>query len=92
MQNNVYVTIGLDKSGSVVEVHVDGRTIEPKKSAPGPGRVGDGAGDCEQIVKTLVHELLTCGKKNPKPGPTTPPPTDPCCYRDPITGRIWCWC
>jgi hypothetical protein len=87
--SNVYVTIGLDKSGSIVEVQVNGRRIEPREGKPGPTRDGDEAPGCEQIVKRLTHELLTCKKRGPSP---TPPPTDPCCYRDPITGRIWCWC
>lgn len=86
--SRVYVTIGLDKSGSVVEVQVNGRRIEPKESKAGRTREGEGAPGCEQIVKRLEHELLICGKKTPP----APPPTDPCCYRDPVTGRIWCWC
>lgn len=88
MQSNVYVTIGLDKSGAVVEVQVNGRTIEARQGKAGPTREGDEAPGCEQIVKTLQHELLLCRKKGGDPKP----PTDPCCYRDPITGRIWCWC
>jgi hypothetical protein len=91
--SKVYVTIGLDKSGSVVEVRVNGEAIRYRESKPGLTHEGDGLPGCEQIVKLLVHELLTCRKKTPPtpPGPT-PPPTDPCCYRDPATGRIWCWC
>jgi hypothetical protein len=88
--SNVYVTIGLDRAGSVVEVRVNGEIIEPKESPGGPSRVGEGAPGCEQIVKRLEHELLMCRKK--KTPPDTPPPIDPCCYRDPATGRIWCWC
>jgi hypothetical protein len=87
----VYVTVGLDKSGSIVEVRVNGRTIEPKEGKAGPTREGDEAPGCEEIAKRLVHELLVCRKK--KPGQPPPPPvTDPCCIRDPMTGRIWCWC
>ena len=33
--SNVYVTIGLDKEGKVVEVRVDGRPVEPKQGPPG---------------------------------------------------------
>lgn len=98
MQSDVYVTIGLDKKGNVVEVRVNGRAIEPRKGPEGQLREGAGAPGCEEIVKRLVHELLTCRKKRePAPSPTptpspTPDTTDPCCYRDPQTGRVWCWC
>jgi hypothetical protein len=88
--SGVYITVGLDKSGAVVEVHVDGRKIEPKESKPGPLDRNEAPG-CEEIAKTLAHELLFCRKKKPQQ-PPSPPPTDPCCYRDPVTGRIWCWC
>lgn len=88
---DVYVTIGLDKAGNVVEVRLrGGDPIQPKESKAGPMREGGEAPGCEQIVKTLQHELLLCRKK--KTPPDTPPVTDPCCYRDPATGRVWCWC
>ena len=96
MQSNVYVTIGLDKKGDVVEVRVNGGVIEPKEGKRGVLERGAGAPGCEEVVKSLVHELLTCGKKGTHPGTPPPPPnepgSDPCCYRDPGTGRIWCWC
>jgi hypothetical protein len=91
--SNVYVTIGLDKKGNVVEVRVDGRPIEPRQGPEGPLREGAGAPGCEEVVKRLVHELLTCRKKGSGSKPPPPPPVeDPCCYRDPQTGRVWCWC
>jgi hypothetical protein len=89
--SGVYVTVGLDKSGSIVEVIVNGEPIKYRESRQGPSKEGDSAPGCEQIVKMLVHELLTCRKKTP-PGQPPPPVTDPCCIRDPATGRIWCWC
>jgi|tagenome__1003787_1003787.scaffolds.fasta_scaffold19761642_2 hypothetical protein len=92
--SNVYVTIGLDKHGSVVEVRLNGgQPIAPREGKPGPVDEGGSAPGCEQVMKKLMYELLTCRKKTPEPTPVpTPPPTDPCCIRDPITGRIWCWC
>ncbi len=88
--STVYITVGLDKSGNVVEVHAGGRRIDPQESKTGPTREGEEVPGCEQIVKRLEHELLMCRKK--KTPPETPPVTDPCCYRDPATGRVWCWC
>ena len=100
--SDVYITVGLDKHGNVQEVRVNGRPIEPKESRPGLLGPGGGAPGCEEIVTRLVHELLTCRQKGSKPGtppgtgtspsPSPAPGTDPCCYRDPATGRIWCWC
>jgi hypothetical protein len=99
MVGNVYVTIGLDKKGNVVEVRVDGRPIEPRQGPDGLLRDGGSAPGCEEVVQRLVHELLTCRKKG-QPGSGTGTGsgggsgsgTDPCCYRDPNSGRIWCWC
>ena len=99
---NVYITIGLDKQGNVQEVRVTGEVIRPYESKPGLVPEGGSTPGCEQVVQKLVHELLTCKKKGDKP--TTPPGgdnppgggggagSDPCCYRDPGTGRVWCWC
>jgi hypothetical protein len=93
MRSEVYVTVGLDKQGNVVEVRAAGQIIEPKEGARGLLQPGGNAPGCEEIVKILVHELLTCGKKGSHPGTPPPPPgSDPCCYRDPQTGRLWCWC
>ena len=90
---NVYITIGLDKKGNVQEVRVNGNVIEARDSRIGPLHEGGNAGGCEEVVNRLVHELLTCRKKGDKP-PTDPGGggSDPCCYRDPASGRIWCWC
>lgn len=89
---DVYVTIGLDKKGHIVEVQVNGKALEPRETPPGPMRRGEKAPGCEEVIETLLHELLTCRKKSqPTPIPT-PGTTDPCCIRDPQTGRVWCWC
>jgi len=124
--SEVYITIGLDKNGDVVEVRLKGGdAIRPKDSPSGPLEKGREAPGCEKVLKILVHELLTCGtKKADDPGIATVTGsgsgmksnggsdsgggtessggsdsgggtgggTDPCCYRDPATGRIWCWC
>ena len=92
--DDVYITIGLDKKGNVREVRVNGREITPRDGHVGPLREGESAPGCEEVVKKLVHELLTCKKKGEKPPPTDPGGggSDPCCYRDPASGRIWCWC
>ena len=91
--DDVYITIGLDKKGNVREVRVNGKEISPRESHGGPLREGETAPGCEEVVKRLAHELLTCRKKGEKP-PTDPGGggSDPCCYRDPASGRIWCWC
>jgi hypothetical protein len=94
MQNgNVYITIGLDQKGNVQEVRVKGEVIRPYEGNAGLMPEGAGAPGCEQVVKRLVHELLICKKKGDKP-PTDPGGggSNPCCYRDPNTGRMWCWC
>jgi hypothetical protein len=90
---NVYITIGLDKRGNVQEVRVNGEAARQYDGKPGLLREGGSTPGCEQVIKTLVHELLTCKKKGDKP-PTDPGGggSDPCCYRDPGTGRVWCWC
>ena len=106
----VYVTIGLDKHGDIVEVRLKGGdAIRPKDSPRGPLQKGLGAPGCEEVVKMLVHELLACRKKTSEGsgagqgggsgsggsgsgGSGSGSGTDPCCYRDPATGRIWCWC
>ena len=101
--SDVYITVGLDRQGNVQEVRVNGKMVEPKISRPGLVEQGETAPGCEEIVKRLVHELLICRKKGskgdsaPGTGPASTPPepgtgSDPCCYRDPATGRIWCWC
>ena len=98
--SDVYITVGLDKQGNVQEVRVNGEPIRPKEGPRGLLQDGESAPGCEEIVKRLVHELLTCRKKGSKPdtGTGTGPAPDPgwgrnpCCYRDPVTGRIWCWC
>jgi len=99
-RTEAYVTISLDKTGRVIRVEYDGRAIEPKRTQPGPARQGESTAECEEVVRILVHELLTCKKKKPedpkKPqdpkDPYPPPGTDPCCYRDQATGEVWCWC
>lgn len=91
--SNVYITIGLDKKGNVQEVRVDGKVIEPKETPKGRLNEGGEAPGCEKILKRLEHELLVCRKRDrTPPTPGTPPVEDPCCYRDPQTGRLWCWC
>jgi hypothetical protein len=94
MQNgDVYITIGLDKSGGIVEVIVNGESLRARETPPGPLKRGGRAPGCEEVIDTLVHELLTCRKKGKDPiPPPTSDPTDPCCIRDPRTGRVWCWC
>lgn len=105
---DVYITVGLDKKGNVVEVRVKGEPIKPKETSQGLLRQGASAPGCEEVVKRLVHELLVCRKKGDKPRtgtgtgygagsgtgsePGPVPGSDPCCYRDPATGRLWCWC
>ena len=99
MAGNVYITISLDKKGNVVEVRVDGQPIEPRQGPAGLLHEGAGAPGCEKVVERLVHELLTCQKRG-KPesdtgtvsGGGSGKGSDPCCYRDPNSGRIWCWC
>ena len=101
-RSDVYVTVGLDKKGNVVEVQVNGRTIESRRGTIGPIGQGGTVPGCEKVLEVLVHELLTCAGKGPgKPpeggatedAPPYPPPgSDPCCYRDPRTGQVWCWC
>lgn len=98
--SDVYVTVGLDKKGNVVEVRVDGRTIEPRQGVAGPLERHGTAPGCERVLAVLVHELLTCGKKESGKPPESSgtgdapygPGSDPCCYRDPRTGKVWCWC
>jgi hypothetical protein len=103
--SDVYVTVGLDRQGNVVEVTVAGRRIEPREGARGLLKPGDRTADCEEILQVLLQELLVCRKKGEKQAgqteqppasqvpPSEPPPgSDPCCYRDPRTGRVWCWC
>lgn len=104
MENSeVYVTIGLDKKGNVVEVRLNGKDpIKPREGKAGLLRDGAVAPGCERVARYLVHELLACQKKGRTGGTgeesgsdTYDEPgsgTDPCCYRDPFTGRIWCWC
>jgi hypothetical protein len=97
MQNDVYVSVGLDRKGNVVEVRVRGEAVRERQGATGQTRVGDSVPGCEHIVQTLIHELLSCRKKGApeQTGGGTPPPSeveDPCCYRDPATGKVWCWC
>jgi len=116
MENSeVYVTVGLDKKGNVVEVRLRGKDpIKPRGGKPGLLRDGAVAPGCEKVARYLVHELLVCQKKG-HPGGTgeegsgsdtdydpgsdsdsgnggSGSGSDPCCYRDPFTGRIWCWC
>jgi hypothetical protein len=89
--SDVYVTVGLDRKGQIVEVSVNGKPLKPRETPPGLLRKGGSAPGCEEVINMLVHELLTCRKKGDKPRPT-PGTTDPCCIRDPQTGRVWCWC
>ena len=90
---DVYITVGLDRKGYIVEVSVNGKPLKPRDTPPGLITAGAHTPGCEEIINRLVHELLTCRKKGDKPGPTpTPGTTDPCCIRDPQTGRVWCWC
>jgi hypothetical protein len=46
--SEVYVTIGFDKQGTIVEVKVDGRVIEERKSTEGM-----------ELIDRKMHELLT---------------------------------
>ena len=104
--SDVYVTVGLDKKGSVVDVTVGGKRIEPREGPRGHLKPGDRSAGCEEILQVLLHELLVCRKKRTEqtgqtetgtepqqpPSEETPPGSDPCCYRDPRTGKVWCWC
>jgi hypothetical protein len=83
VSNDVYITVGLDRQGNVVEVLINGQPANERSYGGGASTSG---GD-EETVKPLRHELVTRRKKG-----DTNPGTDPCCYRDPATGRIWCWC
>jgi hypothetical protein len=98
MEKEAYVTISLDKSGRVIRVQQGGRDILPEKSSPGPTRVGSDIGE-DEVTAVMVHELLVRRRRHPHkpPPPQDPPPpppenTDPCCYRDPMTGQRFCWC
>jgi hypothetical protein len=102
MNDEPYVTISLDKSGRVLRVRQGGRDILPEKSEPGPTRVGQDIGG-RVVASVILHELLV-HRRRPKPDdpppaddpprpPSDPPEgTDPCCYRDPMTGQRFCWC
>ena len=103
--SDVYVTVGLDRQGNVVEVTVGDRRIEPQQGARGLLKPGDRTAGCEEILHVLLQELLICRKKreeqSKQPEQTTEPQeppseapvgSDPCCYRDPRTGKVWCWC
>ena len=59
MAGNVYVTIGLDKKGNVVEVRVDGRPIEPRQGPEGLLLEGAGAPGCEEVV----HDWCTSSSR-----------------------------
>jgi hypothetical protein len=85
--SDVYVTIGLDKTGNIVEVKANDRLIEPRKSTQGMIAVGGSCPGCEEVIERQVHELLTCRSRSAGGLAAIP-----CCIRDPITGRIWCWC
>lgn len=84
MPRRAYVTVFLNKKGKVVGVRQGRKVIRKKKGTPGQARVGGKSKSCDEIIKVLAHELLTCAKDGKG--------TDPCCYRDPTTGDEWCWC
>lgn len=102
MAGKAYVTVSLDKKGSVVRVMQGGRVIRRKKGRPGPSKRGGSSAGCDSIIAVLVHELLTCKPTPPKDsddkgggtgkGGGTNTGTDPCCFRDGATGDEWCWC
>jgi hypothetical protein len=94
--SDVYVTIGLDQQGNIVEVRANGRVIEPTRGPEGMISEGESTPGGEEVVKRVVHEVLTCRKEVSGSSGAARSSAGaglyPCCIRDPITGRIWCWC
>jgi hypothetical protein len=91
----VYVTIGLDKHGDVVDVRLKGgAALAPVNGQRRRLETGSGAPEGEKVL------LLTSRTKNADhSGIRTETAADGetglaagrCCVVDPATGRIWCW-
>jgi hypothetical protein len=94
---DAFVTISINKKGEIQRVKRGRVAVRNKKGAAGKKALGRGA----RVVKRVALELLVHGH-----GPVTKRKgsgggggkgkgkggTDPCCFRDPNTGRVWCWC
>jgi hypothetical protein len=91
----VYVTIGLDRHGCVVDVRLKGgEPLAPVKGQRRRLETGSGAPEGETVL------LLTSRTKNADhSGISAETAADAvtglavgrCCVVDPATGRIWCW-
>lgn len=87
------VTITLDNNGDIKKVRRGARTVKPRKGTAGRKALGPGA----KVVKRVRLELLVHKEQTKKRGGKGSKGkgkggTDPCCFRDPRTGNVYCWC
>jgi len=94
---SAFVTISINKKGDIQQVKRGRVAVRRKRGVAGKRVLGSGA----RVVKRVTLELLVHG---PARGTRTKKKgsgkgkgkggggTDPCCFRDPRTGQVWCWC
>jgi hypothetical protein len=87
---NAFLTITVSKKGKIRQVRQGEKAVRPKKGAAGKKALGEGAAVVGKLeLELLVHERKKKGGKGKGKGKGG---TDPCCFRDPRTGNVWCWC
>lgn len=93
---DAFATISINKKGDIQRVKRGRVAVRRKRGSAGKKAAGPGA----IVVKKVVLELLVHRPKmRPKKkgsggskGKGKGGGTDPCCFRDPRTGYVWCWC
>jgi len=95
---SAFVTISISKKGEIRQIKRGRVAVRRKRGAAGKRVVGPGA----TVVKRVALELLVHGHATKRKGSGggggrgkgkgKGGGTDPCCFRDPRTGNVWCWC
>lgn len=90
-----FVTISVNRNGEIQRVKRGRVVVRRKRGAAGRKALGTGAKVVNRVrLEFLIHREQTKkrgsgkgkGKGKGKGG------TDPCCFRDPRTGNVFCWC
>ena len=87
-----FVTVTLDSNGEIQKVRRGTRSVKRRKGKAARKELGPGAKVVKRVkLEMLVHKKQT-KKRGSGKGKGKGRGTDPCCFRDPRTGYVWCWC
>ena len=90
---SAFVTISINKKGEIQRVKRGRVAVPRKRGAAGRKALGAGAKVVNRVrLEFLVHREQTKKRGSGKGKGRGKGGTDPCCFRDPRTGNVFCWC